>query len=262
MTWPARSSTEYLRAAGDAEGAELLPFYRAYRAAVRGKVEGMKLAEPEVPEADRAAARVRARALWLHALSELEEPVRRPCLVLLAGLPGTGKSTLAHGLAERAGFTVIRSDEVRKELAGRVGQASSPAAFGEDIYTPEWDDRTYAECLRRAEEVVFQAGRVLVNASFRDESHRRLFLDAARRWGVAGRMLLCRADPEVIRRRLERRRGDASDAGWAIYLEAARHWQEPGATTRDISHTIDADGPPAPVLDQALGALREAGLMG
>ncbi len=100
----------YLRAAGDAEGEELLPFYRAYRAAVRGKVEGMKLAEPEIPEADRSAARVRARALWLHALSELEEPGRRPCLVLLAGLPGTGKSTLARGLAERAGFTVIRSD--------------------------------------------------------------------------------------------------------------------------------------------------------
>ncbi len=103
----------------DAEGAQLLPFYRAYRAAVRGKVEGMKLAEPEIPEADRSAARDRARALWLCALSELEEPGRRPCLVLLAGLPGTGKSTLARGLAERAGFTVIRSDEVRKELAGR-----------------------------------------------------------------------------------------------------------------------------------------------
>ena len=35
----------YLRASGDEEGRSLLPFYMAYRAAVRGKVEGMKLAQ-------------------------------------------------------------------------------------------------------------------------------------------------------------------------------------------------------------------------
>ena len=64
----------YLRASGDQEGRMLLPFYRAYRAAVRGKVEGMKLAEPEVPEADKATARARARARWLFALAELEVP--------------------------------------------------------------------------------------------------------------------------------------------------------------------------------------------
>ncbi len=218
---------EYLRAADDEEGRGLLPFYRAYRAMVRGKVEGMKTEESEVPEADRAAARVRARALWLHALSELEEPGRRPCLVMLAGLPGTGKSTLARGLAERAGFTVIRSDMVRKKLAGRGGRAATLSDFGQDIYTPNWDDRTYAECLRRAEEIVFQAGRVLVDASFREESRRRLFLDAARRWGVAGCMLLGRADPDVVHSRLAGRRGDASDAGWAIYQEAARRWEAP-----------------------------------
>ena len=58
----------YFRASGDAEGRALLPFYTAYRAAVRGKVEGMELAEPEIPEAERAAALVRARAHWLLAL--------------------------------------------------------------------------------------------------------------------------------------------------------------------------------------------------
>jgi aminoglycoside phosphotransferase family enzyme/predicted kinase len=250
----------YLRAAGDSEGGQLLPLYRAYRAAVRGKVEGMKLAEPEIPEADRSAARSRARALWLYALSELEEPGRRPCLVLLAGLPGTGKSTLARGLAERADFTVIRSDLVRKELAGRGDGPSATSAFGGDIYTPEWDERTYAECLRRADGVVFKAGRVLIDASFREESRRQSFLDAARRWGIAARLLLCQADPEVVRRRLDRRLDDPSDAGWAIYQEAARRWEEPGAATRAVTDQIDADGKPAQTLERAVAALRGAGL--
>src|SRR5262249_9054160 len=157
-------------AAEDPEGAAVLPFYRAYRAAVRGKVVGMKLAQPEIPEADRSAARARSRTLWLHALAELEEPGRRPCLVLLAGLPRTGKATRARELAARAGFTVIRSDLVRKELAGRGEGDSAAVAFGDDIYTPEWDQRTYAECLVRAEYVLFEAGRALVDASFREES--------------------------------------------------------------------------------------------
>jgi aminoglycoside phosphotransferase family enzyme/predicted kinase len=251
----------YLRAASDADGEKLLPFYRAYRAAVRGKVEGMKLAEPEIPEADRSAACQRARALWISALSEFEEPGRRPCLVLLAGLPGTGKSTLARALAERAGFNVLRTDTIRKELAGRPTNSTSPDAFAEDIYTPEWDDRTYGECLRRAEDVVFQAGRVLVDASFREEARRRLFLDAALRWGVAGRLLLCRADPDVIRHRLDHRRDDASDAGWAIYQEAARRWEEPGAAaTRAVTHEIDAGGSRSDALVQAVNALRQDAL--
>jgi aminoglycoside phosphotransferase family enzyme len=62
----------YLRASGDAEGAALFPFYIAYRAAVRAKVEGMELREQEIPSAERDAARERSRAHWRLAREELE----------------------------------------------------------------------------------------------------------------------------------------------------------------------------------------------
>jgi SpoVK/Ycf46/Vps4 family AAA+-type ATPase len=97
---------------------------------VRGKVEGLKLARPEIAEADRAVALTKAQGSWLVALHELEEPGRKPCLVLVGGVPGTGKSTLARAMAERAGFRVIRSDIVRKELAGGAGKEPGPSAFG------------------------------------------------------------------------------------------------------------------------------------
>ncbi len=64
----------YFRAAGDEEGRALLPLYVAYRAMIRAKVEGLLAQEPEVPEAEQTAARVRARAHWLLALTELEPP--------------------------------------------------------------------------------------------------------------------------------------------------------------------------------------------
>src|SRR5207245_8271025 len=67
---------EYFHASGDAEGRALLAFYTAYRAAVRGKVEGFELAEKEIPQTERAAALARARAHWLLALDLLEDPER------------------------------------------------------------------------------------------------------------------------------------------------------------------------------------------
>lgn len=39
-----------------------------------------------------------------------------PCLVLMAGLPGTGKSTLARALAARVGGLVLDKDRVRAAL--------------------------------------------------------------------------------------------------------------------------------------------------
>jgi aminoglycoside phosphotransferase family enzyme/predicted kinase len=251
----------WFAATGDEEGRALLPFYTAYRAVVRGKVEGLELTEREVPEAERTAALSQARGHWLLALGQLEAPAQRPCLLLVGGLPGTGKSTQARGLAERAGFCVISSDVVRKELAG-VPQASHPVPFETGIYTPQWTERTYAECLRRAEELLFEGKRVVVDATFRDESHRRAFLEAARRWGVPGIFLVCRAGEEEVGRRLEGRRGGPSDANEAIHRELAWRWQAAEESVGAIVREIDTQGGAEQALVDVLEVLRECGLQG
>ena len=245
----------YFRAAEDEQGRELLPLYTAYRAAVRGEVEGMLVMEKEVPEAERRAAEKRARAHWLLALGELEEPERKPCLLFMAGLPGAGKSMLAQALAKGAGFFLIRSDVLRKELAAQTQSAR------EGIYTPEWNSRTYGECLRRAEQLLFEGKRVLIDATFREETQRRIFLEAAVDWGVPGAMLLCRAEPDTVRRRLQQRRGDVSDADWSTYLHLAASWEEPGAFTQRYCHVISTEGDPEDGLSHALDVLRQLELV-
>jgi aminoglycoside phosphotransferase family enzyme/predicted kinase len=247
----------YFHSAGDEEGRELLPLYTAYRATVRGEVEGMLTAEKEVPETERAAAGQRAQAHWLLALSELEEPRKKPCLLLMAGLPGTGKSMLSQALAEKAGFDLIRSDVVRKELAEKD---SVRPQRQQGIYTPEWTARTYAECLQRAEQLLFEGKRVVVDATFREDEQRRTFLDAAVRRGVQGGILLCHAEPDTVRQRLEQRKGDASDADWSIYLHLAASWEEPGALTQRFCHVISTEGSPEESLSRALNVLGDLGL--
>ena len=252
----------YFEACGDAEGRRLLPLYTSYRAAVRGKVDGLQLDEPEIPESDRADAARRARGHWLQALDELEAPGRRPCLVLVGGLPGTGKSTLARNLARQADFQLLRSDVVRKELAGRPVDGAAAPIDAESIYTPEWTNRTYAACLARAEQLLFQGQRVIVDATFIEERRRRQFLDAAVHWGIPALFLVCEAQSNTVQPRLAARRGDASDADWNVYLQAAQHWEEPGARTRLSLRNICSDASPESALEQAVQSLMNAGLYG
>jgi aminoglycoside phosphotransferase family enzyme/predicted kinase len=240
----------YFPASGDAEGALLLPFYTAYRAAVRGKVEGLELAEREIDATERADALRRARGHWLFALGELEPPSRRPCVVLVGGLPGAGKSTLAAALAADAGFDVVRSDVVRKELTGAA-----------DLYSTTWTERTYAECLRRTEVLLFEGRRVLLDATFREDRRRRQFLNAARAWGAPALFLHCQAAVETIQERLRRRRGDASDADWSTYLQLAREWEDASPAVRPFAHVVATDGGREGSLAQARAVLRRAGLV-
>jgi len=250
----------YFTASGDEEGRQLLPFYIGYRAAVRAKVEGLKAAEAEVPRQQREQASARATGYWLLALGALELPQQRPALVLVGGLPGSGKSTLAAQLSEQANFEVIRSDVVRKELAGDGNSTTDSGAFGEGLYTAAWNTRTYAECLARAEGLLREGRRVIVDASFRQQVRREAFFDLASRLQVPLLLLVCEASADVIRERLAARQGDASDADWAIYQRAARAWEPVAHTVAARQHVVPSGGAREVTLSQALTKLREAGV--
>lgn len=251
---------EYFTARDDPEGEYLLPFYLAYRALVRAKVEGILALSPDAADATRSAARLRARAYWLLALGALEAPEGRPCLILVGGLPGTGKSTLARLLAEAVDLSPISSDRTRKRLAGLAPDQSAAAEFGEGIYAAEWSERTYQACLTDATALLERGGRVVVDASFREERWRRAFLDRAEELAVPALFLHCQASTEVVRYRIMARRGDVSDADWSIHEAAAARWERLTDRTERVAQGVPTDGTPEQVLALALRQLRQRGL--
>lgn len=202
-----RFLTAYRTAAQDTWPASLAHHHIAYRAQVRAKVSAIR-ADQGVP----GSAEKAQRLLELTHSHLLAARVR---LVLVGGLPGTGKSTLAAGLADALGAVVIRSDVVRKELAGLSSDTPAPAAFGEGIYTTTWTDATYHELLQRARHALHHGETVVLDASWSDETRR---IDARR---VAAETvsdlveLRCVTTPAVVAARLAERAaagGDASDA--------------------------------------------------
>lgn len=235
----------YFAVSGDAEGRLLLPLYVAHRALVRAKVEALTGGERKLSC---------ALAHALQALARLSPPRARPCLVLLAGLPGSGKSVLARRLVEQAGFTWIRSDLIRKELAGLSATTSARGAQDEGLYSAAWSDRTYATCLERAEAVWSRGGRALVDANFPSEARRQAFLRAARAAGVPARLLLLEVPPEVARARIAARKGDPSDADTSTYDQLRARFEAPGPETARWLARIDASG----TVDQTARAAEEA----
>jgi predicted kinase len=116
--------------------------------------------------------------------------------------------------------------------------------------------------LCEAEKLLFEGKRVIVDASFGEEQRRQAFLEAAARLAVPVVFMLCQAEPEVTRRRLECRRGDASDADWSVYRKATERWEGIGPATRDVLYEIPTSGTKDQALARALDLLREAALLG
>ncbi|HWP58433.1 MAG TPA: AAA family ATPase [Candidatus Acidoferrales bacterium] len=209
----------YEQLAADEEISLLLPFYKSYRAYVRGKVECFKSRQEEVPEPEREYAKAKARRHFALAYRYAKGPPAA-ALVIVCGLPGTGKSTLAQLIRDRTGFSLLSSDVTRKRLAGVQATAPADAPFGTGIYRADFTDRTYRALLSSAEESLVEQQGVIVDATFKDAKHRQFFLDMAARLAKPLVVIECRAAEAKILERLRQRERDpqsTSDATPEIY---------------------------------------------
>jgi aminoglycoside phosphotransferase family enzyme/predicted kinase len=234
---------EYMRATGDWEVRLLLSFYACYRAVVREKVESLRFSDPLVPAARKREARHRA-AKYFHLARDLAARDARPRLFAIGGLPGTGKSRLAGGWAERLGAVHLNSDVIRKEMSRHSGHSHGRPTWLTGIYTREWTERTYAEMIRRAEELLGQGRSVVLDATFGRRHFRRLAASAARRRGAKYVTAECVCPVSRARERLLRRSssgGSVSDADWQVYLAMKKSYTTRRRETVRVNTALEED---------------------
>lgn len=210
----------YREMSGDPFPGSLLDHYVAYRALVRSKVACIR-------EVQAGGSADEARALLRLCLGHLEASEVQ--LVLVGGLPGTGKSALATGLADSKGWVLERSDVVRKELAGLPPTSRQEAPYGEGLYSEEMTDATYAELLRRAGAALRRGESVVIDASWTADRRRKAASELASETSSRLVELCCDAPLAVMARRIAERReraDDPSDADLAI-AEAMDYVRDP-----------------------------------
>jgi uncharacterized protein len=202
----------------------LLHFYIAYRALVRSKVHLLRSREG----LDTTSVDVAASLLDL-AIEHLDRATVR--LILVGGLPGTGKSSLAHELAATIGATVLGSDSTRKDISGVPRGERHTGEFEDDLYTPERTDLVYDALITQARDHLEQGRTVVLDASWRAERHRRAARSAAH--GAAADLVELRCEvpadlaAERIRRRLEGpTTSDATPAIAAAMAASFDRWDE------------------------------------
>jgi predicted kinase len=222
--------------------------YVAYRAHVRAKVACLRHVQGD-PEAAAEAGR-------LHdlCLAHLEEA--RVRLVLVGGPPGTGKSTLGAALSADLEWDLLRSDEVRKDLAGLSHETRASAPYGQGLYRPERVEATYRMLLDRARTALGRGESVILDASWADGRQRDAAAEAARKTHSELVELRCEAPMELAARRIAARNeegSDASDAQPALAALMAAEFK-PWATAAAIDTTV----PVATSLQQALAAIGDA----
>lgn len=215
----------YGEESGDHEIALLLSFYKSYRAVVRAKVAALSTRASGLTCAAREELR-RESMRYLQLALGYELP---PALVLLAGLPATGKTFLATHLARPLRAAVFHSDERRKRLAGIAAETSARADWGQGLYTSEAKQRTYRSLLDDAVRTLRTGRSAVVDASFARREFRRPFVDAAARLGVPYCFVHVHASEEVVRARMTERAasGGASDADFETYLQAREAFEAP-----------------------------------
>jgi predicted kinase len=212
---------------GDYAGIRVLRYYLVYRAMVRAKIARLRAAQAQAGTSacDRAVAESDG---YLVLAAALAGPAR-PSIVLMHGLSGSGKSTVAQALLEEIGAVRVRSDVERKRLHGLAAMTRTHAQPFAGIYSADDSRRTYERLEQVARDVAAAGYCIIIDAAFLQHAARERFRAVAGELGVPFLIVSCRASEETLRVRLLRREAandDASEAGVAV-LAGQLATQEP-----------------------------------
>jgi len=149
-------------------------------------------------------------------------------IVIVLGLPGSGKSYFASRLAEVIQADYINSDQIRKGM------------FSKRIYSEQEKGAVYDAMLEKMKTLVKLNKDLVIDATFQREDSRQLFARQLR-GKVEFFFIEITANPDLIRRRLKKER-PFSEADFEVYELTRQQWQpvrEPHLSLESTDENID-----------------------
>ncbi|MBI1767184.1 MAG: AAA family ATPase [Bacteroidetes bacterium] len=151
-------------------------------------------------------------------------------LILVSGLPGSGKSFFAEKLAGKIGAIYLNSDYIRSAIHLRGKYTTSDKAA------------VYKEMYKQTSNYLQEKKSVVVDATFQLAATRDLFLNLAEEKYISVFCFEVWADEDLIRQRLSQKRVE-SEADFKIYMvikEQFEAWTTPRLKLQSTQENISA----------------------
>ena len=223
----------YIEQTGDWLGLQLLPLYLTRQAYVRAKVNSFLLDSLDISDREKEVAKENAESYYKQAWQYTKR--RTGKLILMSGLSGSGKSTVAKIIAIEKKAILIRSDAVRKHIAGIPLNESGR----NNIYTSEMTLRTYNTLLKLGITLAKEGFSIILDAKFDRFSLRQQAIDKALSNNILLKIVQCTAPLNILRERIDKRKGDISDATVDLITSQQSQWESYTELEQDYVITID-----------------------
>lgn len=217
----------YLEYSGDYELLKVLTYYKVYRALVRAKVAVLRMEQAHGDEANSLLQQFRQHLDYAESSFTSSDKY----LAITCGVSGSGKSTVARKLAAQSGAVHLRSDVIRKQIAGLKPLDSSVDLDPDNpdaLYSKAYTIKTFEQLETLAQAVLVMDYPVIVDATFLKAFARAPFQLLAEKLGVPFHILyLDVPETTLVKRILQRQSSgqDASEAGVEVMKQQLLDWE-------------------------------------
>lgn len=217
-------SNRYFERTQDIEGIQLLQFYKSYRAMVRAKVCALT-----IPNVDESTAKALTKEMTnFISLAVAYCEAQQPQLTITFGPSGCGKSHFTDELLLKQRAFRLRSDVLRKQMAGLDPFQNAPEAMRAKLYAEDFTKQVYNALAQQAKQLLQANVPVIVDATFLKSWQRDMFLALSQSLDIPFKILTFDRDPELLKSRLKtRQQSDKTSDADSTVLEKQLNWLEP-----------------------------------
>ncbi len=220
----------YLTHTGDYAGLKLLNFYKVYRALVRAKVSELTYAS--LTKEAKASVSVDSNNYLAECLRYVDLAIsytkqKKSIVVMMQGVSGSGKSTVAREIAATLCAIHLRSDVERKRLFGLAPKDSSHLA-AKDIYNPSATEKTFSTLLEITGEAVKAGFSVVLDTTLITRRLRQPFIDYAKQHNILAVIVHCDVPFDQIKDWISDRiakGNDPSEATLEVVKQQIEHFE-------------------------------------